>query len=141
MFWYYPGFYFGLGGLYGFPSYGFSFWFYNGGYYQRYPHLYRQFGIYYRDNATRAGLATTVSSRGFINVATSHYRPEARMSSNSPFLYNRPSNVPHLNNVNPTRRFTPHPFQTQSRGYIGGRAGAMGAGFGSGFHGGLHGHR
>src|SRR5258705_5706488 len=65
MFWYYPGFYFGVGGLYGFPSYGFSFWFYQGGYYTRYPHLYRQFGNYYRSNLTTSRVTATVN-RGFM---------------------------------------------------------------------------
>lgn len=141
MFWYYPGFYFGVGGLYGFPSYGFSFWFYNGGY-LRYPHLYRQFGVYYQNNATRV-MRTAATSRDFMNVATSHYRPNARVSSVSPFSYNRPSNLPRMNNINSINRFHPSPiiYHTQSFGNMGGRIGPVGGAVGGGFRGGFHGHR
>lgn len=41
---------YGFGGLgfSAFPAYGFSNWFYNGGYYMNYPYLYNHFGNYYR---------------------------------------------------------------------------------------------
>ena len=44
------GFYYGLGGnmvVYGLPGYGFSNWFYGGGYGGYYPNLYNRFGTYY----------------------------------------------------------------------------------------------
>jgi len=144
MFWYYPGFYFGVSGLYGFPSYGFSFWFYNGGYYQRYPHLYRQFGAYYQNNITRATRTMVIApaSRDFMNVATSHYRPNASVSATSPFSYNRPANVPRMNTVNMGSRIAPTTFHTQSRSVLGGGLRPMSGGFGGGLHGGgFHGRR
>lgn len=54
----YPGAYWGSFGMtYGFggwgyglfPAYGFSNWFFNGGYYMNYPNLYRHYGNYYRN--------------------------------------------------------------------------------------------
>ena len=92
--WYYPGFSFGIGGLYGFPSYGFSYWFYNGGYYMQYPHLYRELVTYYRTNVAATHL-TTPASRGFVNVATTHYSPmSARTSTlSSPYTYRQQSGI------------------------------------------------
>ncbi|MEA5259806.1 hypothetical protein VB264_18560 [Arcicella aquatica] len=42
---------FGGFGFSAFPTYGFSNWFYNGGYYMNYPYLYNHFGNYYRSVA------------------------------------------------------------------------------------------
>jgi hypothetical protein len=140
MFWGYPGFYFGLGGLYGFPSYGFSFWFYNGGYYTRYPRLYRSFTTYYQNNNvpfTRTGATiTTANNRGFMNVATSHYQPNARIGvgATSPYSF-RQTNVSGFNRVHTNT--SGYMNQTHSLGNFGGRSGmGVGGALGGGFHGG-----
>ncbi len=139
MFWYYPGFYFGVGGLYGFPSYGFSFWFYNGGYYERYPHLYNQFGTYYRSNIATTRVTGTVN-RGFMGVATTHYggdgarlntltSPYSHRTQGGQLLQNRGSYNSHLN---------ANTYHTQSWSGFGGRSNGIGIGgsIGGGFHGG-----
>lgn len=89
------GFYFGLGGfgLYGFPSYGFSNWFFNTGYYYRYPHLYRQFGDYYRSNITGHRIIGSANG-GFMGVAHNHFNPNGGRNLNyltTPSAYRRPS--------------------------------------------------
>lgn len=136
MFWYSPGFYFGVGGLYGFPSYGFSFWFYNGGYYTRYPHLYRQFGVYYRSNLTANRVSGTVN-RGFMGIATTHYRDGARLSTlTSPSLSRQNRVSQYQGSYN--NRINANTYHAQSWGGFGGRSGAMGGSVGGGFHGGGH---
>ncbi len=141
MYWYYPGFYFGVGGLYGFPSYGFTFWFYNGGYYTRYPHLYRQFGTYYQNNVTTTRTLTPVN-RGFMDVATSHYRPgngSTRLNTTSPYSSFRQSNQTRMNSINTNNHFNMN-TRSPSWGNFGGRSGAIGGSIGGGFHGGGGGH-
>ncbi|HCW07206.1 MAG TPA: hypothetical protein DGG95_07565, partial [Cytophagales bacterium] len=138
MFWYSPGFYFGVGGLYGLPSYGFTFWFYNGGYYTRYPNLYRQFGVYYQNNITRVSTTVTTANRGFMNVATSYYRPNSRIGTSSPFSYNRPSSAMHTNHITPIGRTNMNTYHTPSWGRGSSFGGAVGGGFHGGFHGGRH---
>ncbi len=63
----------GMGyGMYGFPSYGFYNWFFNGGYYVNYPILYRQFGNYYRSNIGGHRYMGS-ANRGFMDVAQNHF--------------------------------------------------------------------
>jgi len=138
MFWYSPGFYFGVGGLCGFPSYGFSFWFYQGGYYTRYPHLYHVFGTYYQNNLAKDRVLGTVN-RGFMGVATTHYQPgSTRMSAlTSPLSNGRQGRV--VNQVGSyTNRVNANSYHAQSWGGFGGRGGAIGGGFHGGGHIGRH---
>lgn len=75
--WYNTGFYYGLGGnmvLFGLPSYGFSNWFFNRGYYA-YPRLYNRFNTFY---------TTSLSGRryygnyGFAGAARRAFSPTGR---------------------------------------------------------------
>lgn len=131
MAWYYPGFYFGVGGLYGFPSYGFSYWFYNQGYYMRYPHLYQGLGDYYHSNVATRGVITPVN-RGFANVATTHYSPtNARVSTSSPYSYRQQGGMMRANSsIN-------NNFNSNYRAPLGinGRGMISGGSIGGGFHG------
>jgi len=137
--WYYPGFSFGVGGLYGFPSYGFSYWFYNGGYYMQYPHLYRELGAYYRTNVATTHLTTPVS-RGFANIATTHYAPmNARTTTlSSPYSYRQQSGMQqqirgsYNGNFNSTFNRAPSVGGFGRSGFIGGAVGGGGRGFHSG---------
>lgn len=83
------GMYYGLGGLgfYGFPSLGFSNWFFNGGYYTNYPILYRQFGRYYRTNLW-TNRPYVPASHAFMSVANQHFNPANRLPNST---FNRPS--------------------------------------------------
>jgi hypothetical protein len=81
------GFYFGLGGypmVYAMPSLGFSRWFF-GGAYRYYPHLYRQYGNYYRNTiATRHyGYSPRTA---FIGSAARHFSPNSGTRS---YLFDR----------------------------------------------------
>jgi hypothetical protein len=139
MFWYNPGFYFGVGGLYGFPSYGFSFWFYSGGYYTRYPHLYHQFGNYYKSNlvGTRA---TATLNRGFMGVAATHYRTDgARLNTfSSPMSHSRLGSQMRQNNGGMSNRFNTNINRTNSWGGFGARSNIGGGGIHGGGHIGRH---
>ena len=84
------GMYYGMGLYgYGFPTLGFSSWFF-GGAYRYYPHLYRRYGNYYRNHYISRG--RYISPRnGFIGAAGRHYNPEMGGRSNwlsSPRTYN-----------------------------------------------------
>ena len=128
MYWYNPGFYFGVGGLYGFPSYGFSYWFYNGGYYTSYPHLYRRLGDYYQRNVATATVTTPVT-RGFVNVATTHYQPtNTRLSTlSSPYEYKQ-SNVLRQTRMGYNSNMNLNTYHAQSLGGFGGRGSIMSGG-------------
>jgi hypothetical protein len=133
MFGYYPGFYFGAGGLYGFPSYGFSFWFYNGGYYTCYPHLYRRFGDYYQRNVATSTVTTPVT-RGFASAATTHYQPmNTRLSSTlaSPYEY-RQSNTLRQTRMGYNGNMNLNNYHAQSMGGFGGRGSLIGGSVGGG---------
>ncbi|GLU52525.1 hypothetical protein [Dyadobacter frigoris] len=67
------GLYYGMG-LYGFPGFGFSSWFF-GGAYRYYPHLYRTYGNFYRNNYLSRGRFSSPRSNGFIGAAGRHYSP------------------------------------------------------------------
>jgi hypothetical protein len=86
MYGYGSGFYSGLGGnpmVYAMPSLGFSSWFF-GGAYRYYPHLYRQYGQYYRTVAPRHyGYSPRTA---FIGSAARHFSPAAGTRS---YLYDR----------------------------------------------------
>ena len=134
------GFYLGMGGFgfYGFPSYGFSTWFFGGGYYNRYPHLYTQFGNYYHGNMGEHRVMGSVN-HGFMGVANSHFNANGGTRLNtitSPSTYRRPAGQIYRTGVNTT-----HPnantYHSQSWGSYGGRSNSMR----SGLHGGGHGHR
>ncbi len=136
------GFYLGTGGFgfYGFPSYGFSTWFYQGGYYRRYPHLYTQFGNYYRGNIGEHRAIGSVN-HGFMGVAHQHYNPNGgapRLNHiTSPGSYIRPSGMQYQNRGGNITHPNATTFHTQSWGGYGGR-GNMAGGFhgGGGFSGG-----
>lgn len=71
------GFYYGLGGnllFYGLPSYGFSNWFFNRGYY-RYPHLYNRFNTYYNNRIVNGRGYVTYGNRGFVGAARQAFGP------------------------------------------------------------------
>jgi len=135
--WYYPGFHFGVGGLYGFPSYGFSFWFYNRGYYTRYPHLYHGLGEYYQNNVATRRVITPVN-RGFTNIATQHYNPtSARVGTSSPYSYRQQGNMMRANNNINSNFNTPYRAPlgiSRGRGVISG-GGAIGGSLRGGSHG------
>ncbi len=138
--WPYPGFYFGLGGigLYGFPSYSFSIWFFSGGYYRRYPNLYHQFGNYYRRNLGANRVMGSVN-RGFMGVANAHYNP-ANMRLNTlttPTSANRGRGQLHQRSGTYTTHSNANTYHAQSWGGYGGRVNAVGGGFHGG-HGGRH---
>ncbi len=129
------GFYMGMGGFgfYGFPSYGFSNWFYNGGYYRRYPHLYTQFGNYYRGNIGEHRVIGSVN-HGFMGVAHGHYNPNGATQLNhmlSPSGYSRPSGIQYQNRGGNITHPNANSYHTQSWGGYGGRGNVAG-----GFHGG-----
>jgi len=85
------GLYYGMGLYGGFPTIGFSNWFF-GGAYRYYPHLYRTYGNYYRNHYITRG--RYISPRnGFMGAAGRHYTPEmgARSGWSSPQRsYSRP---------------------------------------------------
>jgi hypothetical protein len=135
---YNSGFYFGIGGmgLYGFPSYGFSNWFYNGGYYRQYPRLYSQFGNYYHSNVSSNRVMGSVN-RGFMGVAHNHYnRGGSRLNTlTSPNSYRRTSEQQQRQN---TGRVTTHSnantYHAQSWGGYGGKSNSTGGGSRGGAH-------
>jgi len=69
------GLYYGMG-LYGFPSLGFSNWFF-GGAYRYYPHLYRTYDRYYRSNYLSGRRYISPRTNGFVGAAGRHYNPAA----------------------------------------------------------------
>lgn len=134
---YNSGFYNGVGGfgLYGFPSYGFSNWFFNGGNYNRYPNLYRQFGNYYHGNTNGNRVLGSVNN-GFMGVAHNHYSPNTGSHMNyltSPNNYNRPRGENYRPGINATHT-NANTYHAQSWGSFGGNGGNFGGN--GGFHGG-----
>lgn len=132
---YESGFYMGVGGFgfYGFPSYGFSAWFFNGGYYNRYPHLYRQFGNYYRSNISENRYMGGVN-HGFMRVAGSHYNPSGSNNMRqltSPSSYQRAGGQSYQN-VRSAPRINAATYHAQSWNSYGGRGNAVGAPRGGG---------
>ncbi len=131
------GFYMGMSGFgfYGFPSYGFSNWFYNGGYYKTYPHLYGQFGNYYRNTIREHRVIGSVN-HGFMGVANGHYNPNGGAPSLnhmiSPSGYVRPSGGQYQNRGGNITHPNANTFHMQSWGGYGGRSNSAG-----GFHGGV----
>lgn len=116
-------------GFYGFPSYGFSNWFYGGGYYNRYPRLYRQFGNYYRVNIGSNRVMGSVN-RGFMGEAGRHYNPSGgnRYNQlNSPSMYNR-TRGGFYQNRGGTTHFNSNTYHSQSWGSFGGRNNSIGGG-------------
>jgi len=133
---YNSGFYFGVGGLglYGFPSYGFSNWFYNGGYYRHYPSLYRQFGNYYHGNVGSNRVMGSVN-RGFMGVAHNHYNGAGRLNTlTSPSNYNRQSVQQHQNTGRVTTHSSANTYHSQSWGGYGGKSNSTGGGSRGGMH-------
>jgi len=144
-FWYESGFFMGVGGFgfYGFPSYGFSTWFFQGSRYNRYPNLYHQFGNYYQHNMAQ-GRIMGAGNHGFMSVANGHFNPKGGNQMNrltSPESYKRSEgqsiqskgnagrsngnaprsngNIPHSN---------ANSYHTQSWGSYGGRGNSVGGG-------------
>jgi len=129
---YNSGFYFGVGGLglYGFPSYGFSNWFYNGGYYRQYPRLYRQFGNYYHGNVGSNRVMGSVN-RGFMGVAHNHYQDGGGRQLNtltSPNSYNRQGGQPRQGGGRVTTHSNANTYHAQSWGGYGGKTNSPGGG-------------
>lgn len=89
-YWYDMGLYGGFGtgfGLYGFPSYGFSNWFYNPVVYSRYPILYRSFGNYYNINAQNQQFHSAANA-GFIEASVRHFNPSGIQAERRTYLTN-----------------------------------------------------
>ncbi|RRB04803.1 hypothetical protein [Larkinella rosea] len=136
------GFGFGLGtyGLYGFPTYGFSNWFFNRGYYRSYPHLYRQFGSYYQHNVAQNRVLGSVNS-GFMRVAQRHYNPNASGRLNfltSPGAFSRPAGIQNQAGARVSTFSHPNANVYHAQGWGGfSNHGFTSGGFrGGGFHGG-----
>jgi hypothetical protein len=134
------GFYGGYGGfgLNGFPSYGFSEWFFNGGYYHRYPRLYMQFGNYYHSNMNGHRFMGSANA-GFMGIAHTHYAMPGRRS-NLNFLQNhadfrRPGGMPFQSN-GLYNHSNSNSYHGQGWGNFGGGRGNFGGG--KGFQGGVH---
>jgi hypothetical protein len=131
---YNSGFYFGTGGygLYGFPSYGFSNWFFNRGYYRHYPNLYRQFGNYYHSNVGGNRVMGSVN-RGFMGVANNHFRPGSGgrqlNTLTSPSSYNRQGGQVRQTGARYTTHSNANTYHAQSWGGYGGRSNSAGGGF------------
>ncbi len=138
-FWYESGFYMGIGGFgfYGFPSYGFSNWFFHGGRYNRYPHLYHQFGNYYEHNRSEGRVMGGVN-HGFMSEAGNHFHPngENRMQHiTSPSEYHRPANYQRPAAPAPASRpvsnqSNSNTYHAQSWGTYGGKTNSVGGSHG-----------
>lgn len=131
------GFNYGLGGLgfYGFPTFGFTNWFFNGGYYYRYPTLYRHLGNYYRNTIVNNRVVVP-ATRGFMNAAREHYSPNTSARTN----YSRGFNSDFRNSTSSGRVFNGAATGSFNRGGFSGggfNSGRMGGGF-SGGRGGRH---
>ena len=68
-----------------FPGYGFSNWFFNGGHYNRYPNLYRQYGNYYRHNVAENRVMGSVN-HGFMGNANNHFNPKGGNQSKQAYI-------------------------------------------------------
>ena len=111
----------GMVGLYGFPSYGFSNWFINRGYYA-YPRLYRYARPYH--SGVIAGSRYTPMARGYAGPSNrSNYQMSRPMYQNRSYP-----------NVNSGARSGSY------GGSFGGRSYSSGGGFRSGGFGGAGGH-
>jgi len=137
------GYYAGIGGyggygLYGFPSYGFSNWFFNSGYYNRYPNLYRQFGNYYNGHHEGNRFYGSANN-GFIGAANNHFSPSGNRQmnyQNSPSAFSRSNGQSLQQGFNQNRANT-NMYRPQSGGSFGGNNGFRSSGFsGGGFQGG-----
>jgi hypothetical protein len=139
------GLYYGMG-LYGFPSLGFSNWFF-GGAYRYYPHLYRTYDRYYRSNYLSGRRYISPRSNGFVGAASRHYNPtpgyaRSRYYSSPGRSYNSDLNRGYNQSRVPSQGFRSVPRQSYgSRSYSGSsyRSPSTGGGFsrgGGGFSGG-----
>lgn len=125
-FWYDFGFYRGIGGfgIYGFPSQGFAFWFFNNGFYHRYPHLYRRFGEYYRINLAGRRFMGPVNG-GFMEEAHKHFNNRGNNDlhfRSFPPATNRPRGNPDRSGVNATHSNSRN-YHSQSWEKLGGKRG------------------
>ncbi|MFD1818352.1 hypothetical protein SAMN04515674_10552 [Pseudarcicella hirudinis] len=149
------GFYYGFGGapvFYGFPSFGFSAWFF-GGAYRYYPNLYRQYGHYYYNYGAQRRYYGGIN-RGFFGAARQNFQPRVYSGGRSNWITN-PQNFRGSNNyssrmgsggnngqrVDSYNRSNTNTYHSQSWGNSGGSRGFSGGGFrggggGGGFHGG-----
>jgi hypothetical protein len=157
---FYSGLYFGSGGfgLYGFPSYGFSYWFFNGRNYNRYPHLYHQFGNYYHGNMAGHRVVGS-ANHGFMAAANTHYNATRGGGLNRGIsaanFHGQGGNMYRPNAGSAASHFNANAYHAQSWGSYGGRgnfaggggmggmhsSGGFGGGRGGGFGGGGRGHR
>ena len=127
---YNSGIYFGSGGagLYGFPSYGFSNWFFNSGYYRRYPRLYQQFGNYYHGNVGGNRVMGSIN-RGFMGVANNHYQTGGHLNTlTTPSTFSRQGQWRPTGSKFSTRS-NANTYHAQSWGGYGGRSNSAGGGF------------
>lgn len=96
------GLYYGMGFYAGFPSWGFSNWFF-GGAYRYYPHLYRTYGNFYRSNYLARGRYISPRSNGFVGAAGRHFSPG--MSARANYL------------TSPSRSYSSGRAYSQGNGY------------------------
>ena len=136
-FWFDTGLYFGVGGygIWGMPGFGFSDWFFNGGHYNHYPNLYRQFGNYYRGNIAENRVMGS-ANHGFMGVANTHFNAKGGNRLNrltSPSSYRRANGQPNQTNRQSGTRVNANSYHGQSWSSYGGRDNSV---RGGGFRGG-----
>jgi hypothetical protein len=127
--WYPGGFGYNPAFYFGFPSYGFSYWFFHEGHYRKYPRLYRKFGNYYYDNLSDNRVMGSIN-RGLMAVAHEHYEEEGGLNTLiSPWNYNRPSGQQSQNLGRITTPFNANTYHMQSWSAYGGRNNSTLAGY------------
>jgi hypothetical protein len=140
-FWFDTGLYFGAGGfgIWGLPGYGFSSWFFNGGHYNHYPNLYREFGNYYRSNIAQNRVMGSIN-HGFMGVANNHFNTRGANQLNrlgDPSAYRRGNVQNSQQGRGNATRVNANSYHSQSWGSFGGRDNSIGGGSrGGGFRGG-----
>jgi len=128
-FWYETGLYYGVRGygIWGMPGYGFSNWFFNGGRYNRYPNLYRQFGNYYRSNISQNRVMGSVN-HGFMSNVHNHFNPNGGKQLNrlvSPSTYRRANGQSYQKSAQNTTHPNANSYHSQSWSSYGGRGNAV----------------
>ena len=124
-FWFETGLYFGAGrfSIWGLPGYGFSNWFFNGGHYNQYPNLYRQYGNYYRNNVAENRVMGSVN-HGFMGNANNHFNPNGGNRLNrltSPSSYQRAKGQTYQRSTENTTHPNANSYHSQSWHSYGGR--------------------
>jgi hypothetical protein len=124
-FWFETGLYVGIGGfgIWGLPGYGFSNWYFNGGHYNHYPNLYRQYGNYYRGNIHENRIMGSVNY-GFMGNAHNHFNPKGGTQLNrltTPASYHRAVGQSYQRNTENKTHPNANSYHSQSWGSYGGR--------------------